>query len=421
MKLSKKYYESCLEKREYTWHFNKYVKGYTEILYNGKIVKPPRYRCSLNTANKTKALIEVKKICKSIFYTLDDGNNNMASKCTLKYLSWLYIENQKNKTVNGRNMRETTFKWYKEQEKALLELFGENFVAKNMTLALAIEKMKILQIKNSNTTVGQHRFRYLKTVYRFASKLTGFTEHFFPNRLELLNVPNTTKRRDAIFENKEEVYTFFKSVNNYWASFAFTLMCTGMRLNEVLCLHKDWIIMNDNENVLDEITIEEKYNKTNTHRIIPIVKPLKRVLKHWIQITEATGLIFPNTLGNVRCKKASGIKNVFIKMDKKNMVNHSIRHSWVSFMVAGYPGTEREIKYFAGWKSGGDMLMHYNHSEKFKDVRIAGNKGMNQVFAFLDPVADIIINNLNEKKMNNNGIVDKKNCHKLTKIVTKSS
>jgi len=56
--LSHKYLLTCIEKRESTFHFTKQIKGFGNIIYAGRTIKGPRYRCSLTTKNKEEATIE---------------------------------------------------------------------------------------------------------------------------------------------------------------------------------------------------------------------------------------------------------------------------------------------------------------------------------------------------------------------------
>jgi len=312
-------------------------------------------------------------------------------------LSNHYRRNQENKRTRfGTSIRPKTKRWYEQQEKALVNVFSEDFNMLSINETLVMDKMdELRETGKSETTIGSHIFKYLKTLYKYAPKVKEFRDAGIDyNYLEGLNLPPASQGREGILESEKEILSFCSKVSTYWSTFAYSLLCLGLRPGEGRNMHLSWIRFSESEDGVNEITIPKEINKTHQSRTIPIVKPLKDVLQKWIKVNNIKDIVFPNTLGRIRDESCHGLRKAFDSIERKDLSPHSFRHTWRSWLELKFIGSDNEKRYLGGWSVKKDMLEHYKHSRKLIDYRIDLERRLNEALSFLTPAADVILENL---------------------------
>ncbi|HBD93292.1 MAG TPA: hypothetical protein DC057_03890, partial [Spirochaetia bacterium] len=206
----KSFYRDLIHKRGKTRHFRY------------QFTADFRVRSSLKTENIEEAIekaIEIYEQNKDKSRATAETEKSL----TLKTLSEKYIENKRQ--INGR-----TIKHYKDQEKAVLKILGENYLAHSMNMDEAERLINVFEQSGKKPRTIYHRIRYLKTIYEWA--VNRFRDVFPYDKLSAMELPhvpkkNKTQRYSEIIM-EDELMDFFYEINEYHAPIAFTSLCTGM-------------------------------------------------------------------------------------------------------------------------------------------------------------------------------------------------
>jgi integrase len=396
MKIPRKTILNTITQRGNVFWFKAKRNGYRDILYRGKLVKGPYYRCSLKTNKKWEAEVEAAKIHQLI--TAAPKIESESAPITLEELGLLYIESSMNSSKG--KVRNRTVEWKHDQLKTLSENFGNDFIARKMNIQIANEGIQREKSKGiSDTTIYQHRFKFLKSVYKFAHDT--FPYEYPANPLNRLVIPKMPIRESYIATEKD-YKAILKEINPYWSCFSFCLAITGLRLSDIRKLKVSNIKLRSRGDVINSITLESEDEKTRYGREVPIASVLAKYLTFWLNEFAPTKLAFPDSKGRMREPTCPGIKRAFKRCNRPDLVTHSFRHSWNTYMKKSGLFTEYEINYLAGWNGNATMQNRYNHMEQSDDFLFSMESRLSKVWNFLSPVVEAgILKTRLDKRLHN--------------------